>query len=539
MVYDLPKVLVSHIYGYVLAVPSQDQVFGVIVETHKGTPNTPVLVSTPQEMAQEFGISMDAYWGVGGQPLHLTRAIYQGVYNEETGAYPNPATKAVHYLYDTSTTKIPVIKLVARKEGTYRIFLSAGPNAKRGNDLVLEETNCPTEYFIGLHNQLTPPQKPSIQSLVERINDQSYIVDAYFQAQLIAAPNTVRWTDGSDFNPEIEEVVEGSDELELTGRVILGTGEGNSLGSDGVVKVPEEQAEFDQIPDANVGSAYRDALISLEQYRIAGVFVLRGQDVVHAEVATHVNKMNAAEEHGWRMGIVGAPDDAQMLAMIDDAIDLNNENIVYVGQGVVDLNGTEYPPRLATQVVAGKIGYTTYQYAIWGGNRSKILAVEDVKYIADVLPMVGSSPTRTATRDDLRMYNEHGVLTFRSDDDGVRIREGITTAQNSNTAAEDEIAVTRIVRHAKYIVYDKCYAMLGENISNTFRKDLEASLAVALDQMKSEGALIDVPEDGLSAYEINVQVTPRTLQRQGKVIVDISITPVHAARTISARIVVM
>ena len=150
-----------------------------------------------------------------------------------------------------------------------------------------------------------------------------------------------------------------------------------------------------------------------------------------------------------------------------------------------------------------------------------------------------TSPTQTATRDDLRMYNENGVLTFRKDDDGVRIREGITTGQNTNAQAEDEIAVTRIVRHAKYIVYDKCYAMLGENISNTFNKDLEASIAVAMDQMKSDGALIDVPADGLAAYEINVQVTPRSMQRQGKVIVDMSITPVHAARTISARIVVM
>lgn len=539
MVYDLPKVLVSHIYGYVMSVPSQDQVFGAIIETHKGTPNTPVLVSSPQEMAQEFGISMDAYWGVGGQPIYLTRAVYQGTYDENTGQYSDPATKAVHYLYDTSATPKSVIKLVAKKEGTYKIYLSAGPNAKRGNDLVLEETNCPTEYFIGLHETLTPPPKSSVQSLVERINDQSYIVSAYFQAQLKESPYTTRWTDGSDFNPEIEEVVYGSDTLALTGRIILGTGTGNLLGSDGVVKIPEEQAEFDLIPDPYVGSSYRAALVGLEQFRIAGVFALRGQQEVQAEVATHVNKMNVAEEHGWRMGIVGAPDDAQMLAMIDDAIDLNNENMVYVGQGVVDINGTEYPPRLATQVVAGKIGYTTYQYAIWGGNISKVLGVDDVKYIADVLPLIGSSPTRTATRDDLRMYNEHGVLTFRSDDDGVRIREGITTAQNNNYAAEDEIAVTRIVRHAKYIVYDKCYAMLGENISNTFRKDLESSLAVALDQMKSEGALIDVPEDGLSAYEINVQVTPRTLQRQGKVIVDISMTPVHAARTITARIVVM
>ena len=81
--------------------------------------------------------------------------------------------------------------------------------------------------------------------------------------------------------------------------------------------------------------------------------------------------------------------------------------------------------------------------------------------------------------------------------------------------------------------------MLGENISNTFNKDLEASLSVALDTMRSEGALIDVPKDGLSAYEVNVQVTPRVMQRKGRVIVDIAITPVHAARTINARIVVM
>ena len=392
MVYDLPKVLVSHIYGYVLAVPSQNQVFGTIVETHKGTPNTPMLISTPQEMAQEFGISMDAYWGVGGQPLYMTRAVYQGEYNSETDSYPNPATKAVHYLYDTSSTKVPVIKLVAKREGTYRIMLEAGTNAQRGNDLVLEEESSPTEYFIGLHNQITEPTKPSTQALVERLVDQSGIVDAYFKVQLIAAPNTVRWTDGSDYNEQFEEVVEGSDDLDLTGRIVLGSGEGNSLGTDGEVKETGEQEEFNSIPDDHVGTSYRDALTSLEPFRIAGVFVLRGEDVVQAAVTTHVNKMNFAEEHGWRMGIVGATDDAQMMAMIDDCIDINNENMVYVGQGVVDLNGTEYPARMATMVVAGKIGYTSYQYAIWGGNPSKILAVEDIKYIADILPMRGNSP---------------------------------------------------------------------------------------------------------------------------------------------------
>jgi len=147
MVYDLPKVLVSHIYGYVMSVPSQDQVFGAIIETHKGTPNTPVLVSSPQEMVQEFGISMDAYWGVGGQPIYLTRAVYQGTYDENTGQYSDPATKAVHYLYDTSATPKPVIKLVAKKRVHIRFIYQ--------QDLMLkEETTLYLKKLIAQLNTL-------------------------------------------------------------------------------------------------------------------------------------------------------------------------------------------------------------------------------------------------------------------------------------------------------------------------------------------------------------------------------------------------
>lgn len=544
MVYDLPKVLVSHIYGYVTAVPAADQIFATIIECYKGTPNTPILVNTPQQLAQEYGVSLDAYWGVGGQPVWVTRAVHQGDYDEELEEYETPVTKSVHYLWDTSATSTPIIKIEALKEGSYTIYLDAGPNPNDGNDIVLEEENCPSEYFIGVHQQLTEPEKPAIQRLVEQINDDSFIVKAYYRVATIASPYTERWCDGSDFDSELEEVVAGSDELELTGRIKLGSTGGvspyeNSIGSDGELKVPSERRIFNIVPDALAAEAYRNALVSIESLRIAGVFVMSGVDAVYGEVAAHVTKMNTAEEHGWRIGIVGADEEnPTMMGMIADAIDLNSENMIFVGQGVVDINGTEYPSRMATQVVAGKIGYTPYQYAIWGGNPSKILAAQDVKYIGDILPIPGSSPTDTATRNDLRMYNEHGVLTFRKDDDGVRIREGITTAQNTNYFDEDEIAVERIVRHAKYQVYDKCYEALGENISNTFKKDLESALKAVLGQMQEEGALIDVPTDGLTAYKVSVGITPRAMQREGRVIVDIAITPVHAARIISARITV-
>ena len=543
MVSNLPRVLVSHVYNYVTTVPARDQVFAAVIECNKGTPNEPVLIQTASEMIREFGVTMNAYWGVGGQPIYLTRAVYQGEYDEETETYATPVTKAVHYLWDTSTTSIPVIKLEAAKEGTYEIYFDAGPNATAGNDIVIEEENCATEYFVGVVDQLTEPTESAIQRLVERINDDSALVTAYFRVKLIASPYTERWCDGSDFDSDLEEVVYGSDELELTGRIILGSEGGsgeyeNSLGSDGVVKVDAEQSEFDLVPNAYAAESYRDALAGLEDLIIAGVFSLRGLDATTGEIATHVEKMNTAAEHKWRIGIVGAPEDSTMNGMLTDAIALNNENMVYVGQGVEDINGDEYPARMATQVVAGKLGYTTYQYAIWGGNSSKVLGVDGVQYIADILPLVGSVLPNEANHEDLITYNEHGVLTFQSDDDGCRIREGITTAQSTNTSDEDEIAVARIVRHAKYVVYDACYAMLGENISNTFNQDMNAALAGVLNTMKEEGALIDVSTDGLSAFDVSVTTTPRSLQREGRVTVDLSITPVHAARTITTTITV-
>jgi hypothetical protein len=135
---------------------------------------------------------------------------------------------------------------------------------------------------------------------------------------------------------------------------------------------------------------------------------------------------------------------------------------------------------------------------------------------------------------DRSAYNSGGVITFRQDADGCRIFEGVTTAQdNGSTTDEDEIAVVRIVRHAKYEVYNRCYSMLGENISATFQQDLQNMIAGDLATMTSvDGALTNDPTTGLLAYSVLVQLSPRSLQLQGKVNIQMTLTPVHAAREI-------
>ncbi len=521
MVTEVPRVNVSSKYLYSDAVPAADQVFGLVVECNKGTPNHPTYVRNPTELYDYFGVEMDAYWGVGGQPLWVTRAV------------SGTPTKAVHYLVDSETSPVPVIKLEAKYEGSYDVYITAGPNAQAGNDIVLQEENCMSEAYTGVIDSYTVPAKSSIERLVERINEESFLATAYFNV-LEADKITTRWD--TTYDSKTESIITGNDKLALTGEVVLGSGVGNTAGTDGETKDIASQKIFDLIPDDKAALAHRTALAGLESKRIAGVFTAKASDSVYAEYSAHVAKMNTPQEHGLRFAILGAEDDSTMSGMITTAVSFNSESIIYVGQGVVDINGTKYTPRLATQVVAGKIGYTSYQYAIWGGATSKLLAANDINYITDIMTLPGSLDDGTAGTSDIIVYNEHGVLTFLELDDGIRVREGVTTAQDSNTTAEDEIAVVRIIRHAKYQVYDACYALLGENIGNTFDQDMQTAAQGVLKTMKDEGALVDVAEDGLSAYSVSVSTGSRSNQRQGLVAVAMSITPVHAARTIDVSI---
>ena len=537
MVYNVPSVKVSHTYGYVPSIPADDQVFGYVVECTKGEPNAAVLIRSPEQLYQQFKVKLNAHFGVGGQALYVSRAAADA---SNGGVAP---VKASQILLDDGGTQIGVMKLVAKQKGSYEINITVQQNTTSGNNIIVEEDGFAPEYYIGING---------IENLVNRINRESDIIDAYFY---VCPKNTPTCTNGSwvkTYDSSTQVIKEGSGLLtELTSTVLgeLPNGGDADLyvaGSDGTVAA--SPAYPGQLATANAAQAHADALGSLEIYKLAGVF---GTQVTEASATAvqsvyveHVNKMNMAESHGWRFTILGAPEGSSKANIISAAAFQNNENVVYVGQGCIDMNGTVYSPAEATQVIAGKIGATKYYEAIWGGQQSKVLGILNngvvEKYITDIVPLPGTGPGNTATKEDIIEYNEAGVITFVEELDGIRIREGLTTVQNPAEAAEDELAVMRIIRHVKYLVYDKCYEMLGQNITSTFKTDLEENIKSGLEKMKSEDrSIIDIPESGLSAYNVNVQMVPRTVQKQGKVTVNVSMTPVHAAREIEATVVVM
>ncbi|MCE5226000.1 MAG: hypothetical protein LLG05_09110 [Porphyromonadaceae bacterium] len=501
MVYGIPSVRVSSKIGYVPSLPADDQMFGTVLECTKGTPNEAVLIRSPEELYQEFKTHLDAYFGVGGQALYVVRAACDST-NPISGTAP---TKSSQIFIDTTTTPQTLFTLAAKQPGTYKIYVTISQNGTGGNNVIIEEEGYSSEYYIGI---------VGIENLTKRINRESQIVDATFTS-------------------------EGNGTCKAVVRSVLGAS--GTAGTDGDVKVGTTDGT---LPTINAPTAHEKALAALEPYKLAGIFCTQvtedTTDTVHAVYVEHIDKMNTPNEHGWRFGILGAPNGATKGEMITEASNYDRQNIAFVGQGVIDQNGTEYSPTEATQVVAGKIGATSYQETIWGGQDSKILGVDNEVYIIDALPLPGIGVNGLATSEDIIEYNEKGVITFLSDLSGVRIREGITTAQNADYSEEDELAVVRIVRHAKYLVYEKAYEMLGQGMTDTFKTDLEEHIKSGLEVMKTTDlALTDIPTSGLSAYSVSVNLVPRTTSAQGKVSVSASITPIHAARTIDAQITVM
>lgn len=488
MVLNEPSVLVTSYPGLSLAIPNTEQIWAICVESTKGEPFEPTFVQTPNQAYQEFKTRVDGFWGVGGQGLYMIRV---------TAGTP---VAAVHKLFDNATTSVEALNLTAKQKGSYKITITAGANVSGGSNLTISEDGMPTEYYLGVD---------TIAELVARINSDSNIVDATF-------------------------VAEGSGVLGTITATVLGTG--FTVGSDGTV---DPAGEGGALALADAPEAHRLGLAQLENYVIKGVFSMSPYSAVQDEYMVHATAMSRPEGHRWRYAAVGAtPDDGSKSSIIARAEDYNDEHVLFVGQGLIDRDGNEHQPYEATAAVAGKRSYLTYGNAIWGGQRSKLLGIKEEQFFVDVMPMVDAETFTTAA--DFRDYNEKGVITFTLNPDGVRIREGVTTVQSDNELMEDEEAVVSIVDHAKQVIYDACFEMLGKNITSSFKTDIEENIKSALERMKNEDqTLVDIPDEPLKAYQVSATIVPRSNQRLGKVMVDASITPVHAAREIKANVVVL
>ena len=493
MVQGIPEITITHDYNAMIGQPDTDRIWGVCVECTKGAPFEPTFVQSAAQMFQKYKMRLDGFWGVGGQGLIVTRV---------TSGTP---VAAKHLLKDNSATPNTLLEIEAKEVGSYPIFISFAKDLNGKYNLTIEEAGFPTEYYLGI---------ATIANLKNRVNSDSRIVNANGGAEPVG------------------------DIVAIT-RTQLGSGSGNTAGSDGKTKTgTDEPTDFGELLEADATEAHRLGLSKIEYTKLNGVFTISPILTVQAEYAVHAQTMSSSTVNRWRYAIIGAPPESSKSDMLSAAAGYNHERVLYVGQGLVDRTGREYAPHEATVAVAGKRSQLWYGRAISGGALVKRLGIGDSQFFVDVMPMVDSETL--TTNADLRDYNENGVITFEKNVDGIRIREGVTTVQPTNTEAEDEEAIVSILSHALQIIYDASFEMLGENITPSFKTDLEEHIKSKLEIMRStDKTLIDDPDEGIEPYSIEVSIVPRSNQRLGRVTVAGHITPVHAARKIPINVSVL
>ena len=248
--------------------------------------------------------------------------------------------------------------------------------------------------------------------------------------------------------------------------------------------------------------------------------------------------MNNDKTCKWRMILLGAneADRETALSLEAKAAALDDEYILFLGQGLIEA-GVQLMPYECTPYIAGLRAALPYQDSIFGGQKRKeILGVNNN---LDIAPLLAYEDQQGLVWEPsvYEALNEAGVLTFTHDYGRLTLTDGVTTKQG--TGEEDEEGVISILKYAQNAIYDVCITYIGRNITSDTQASLEMEIAGVLEAMVStDKSLINVEDEGLAAYEVEVVMNPRATQLIGKIYVYLKITPVHALRQIECEMTV-
>ena len=311
-------------------------------------------------------------------------------------------------------------------------------------------------------------------------------------------------------------------------------------------------------------AAHRDALKTLRRIRLAGVFCMYGEEAIQYEYLQHgINDlepekgMNNNETCKWRTILLGAnaTNRSDITSLTAKAKNINNQYVLFLGQGLIDTGMTGYISTLSpqekhavqegsasdnqllpyecTQYIAGLRSKLKYGESIFGGQgRKRIRSVGDL----EIAPIVKYESEYTWDPNTYTRLNEAGVLTFTEDYGNITLTDGVTTA-SSTKSEEDEEGVINILKYAENAIYDVCLPYIGRNIDADLENSITTAIEKVLEEMKTtDMTLIDTEK--YPAYDVSVALNSRRNQLLGRIYVYCTICPVHAVRQIEVEMTV-
>lgn len=350
-----------------------------------------------------------------------------------------------------------------------------------------------------------------------------------------------------------------------------------------------------RIKESERVQAHKDALDHLAKIKLSGIFCMYGEDEIQKVYLDHVSTtepqgMNSSEVCKWRSLIIGANSTDRTndygepgFKLMDKAAACDNENVLFLGQGLIDsgyvpksnvqlleddngpiLNTASkkvYIPLLhknksmlegydegalpgqllpfqCTQYIAGLRSKLFYGDSIFGGENKK--AIVGVGSDFGIAPLFAGENKVLWRPDNYIALNQAGVLTFTDDYNlPVTLMDGVTTRQSP--LEEDEEGVQSIIKYAKHAVHEVLQSFIGRNITGDLEAMMENAVTTVLNTMTStDQTLVAVASEGLNAFDVDIVLIPKSNAQQtlAKAYVYLKLTPVHALRQIEVELTV-
>lgn len=494
------------------------------------------------------------------------------------------------------TAGTPLFEVESKYEGIYNISISCVKSLTEGYRIVFKDES--TDKIL-----LIIPNGTNIRNIVNRINDADLDIVArmtdageYLTEAMISYPNAITTVtvDGygslitSDIIKDSFIMKQGTPAANDTVTIAPLTRDNylqiqeseNGKTSNGTFIVDYEinleivgnqslvggnKGEWDEsrqrIAQQYQAQAHQKALKTLRKIRLAGVFCMYGETAIQYEYLQHgINDnepekgMNNNETCKWRTILLGAneADRDDITSLMAKAKNINNQYVLFLGQGLVDtgmtghistlsiqekkalgsVNDNHLLPYECTQYIAGLRSKLNYGEAIFGGQgRKRIRSVGDL----EIAPLLSYQTEYVWEPNDYVRLNEHGVLTFTEEYGNITLTDGVTTMQDRTE--EDEEGTMNILKYAQNAIYDVCLPYIGRNIDADLENSLTTAIEKVLEQMKAtDMTLIDTEE--YPAYDVSVALNSRRNQLLGKIYVYVLICPVHAVRQIEVEMTV-
>lgn len=527
---------------------SADRLFGYCIEATKGPVMEPTFVASSTEAQRIFGVSFAPHFYQKPTGLVITRVEFDGMAKPSLTyqAYPMQTTEGVTSV-NTSGTPFDLIKIEGTSEGTADYTVNINPSLTMdGYNLSIKIDGVTSKSYQGLAN---------LSSVVRRINSKfsNFMVativatdaqlNGFTKEQLITkqSPND-KLTGGSNGYVKKTNGTTSTTPINADGTVPTTTGTGTS----GAYTATDPNAEV------TLMAAYRKAFEKMRDVDLVGIATLSDKEIVQNELVQHIVEITDPEVAQLRFGITGyldykakteaaTPVPISIEDVYQKAQEINNEYIIYIGQGVVfEEEGVQKKlyPHECVQLYTGIRSALGYSEAIFGGEAKKVLIG-----VKDTLPVI--TDTDTIIKEYIEELNEHGVCTFKKEYGEVTFTEGVTTTQENDVLSYESIMSIVLYVTKRLIRVAKPYQ--GQNLTEDLKSSLTTALSNELNSIvQTDGTLIALDDYNIPPYDVSVKSAAVTtfneageLIRESKIIIQCKIVPVGALRDIDLGVIVI